>query len=129
MTRLLRVLAMVLVSVGVADSQTAVVSRTANLRPETSTSGTPLRKIQRETQVQLNDASPTNGIQHVRVNDRSGWVWSKFVQIQQTPSHNTGGNPPTTPSKGDVPATAISADWEKPVVRGDYARQRRVLYE
>jgi uncharacterized protein YgiM (DUF1202 family) len=86
MNRLLRTAAFVLISVGLADSQTAVVTRNVNLRPDPSTSSAPIEKLKVQTQIQLLETGPTNGYLHVKVNDESGWVWSQNVRVQQATS-------------------------------------------
>jgi len=113
MNRLLRTLALAfaLLCVSLAASQTAVVIRNVNLRPDPSTNGTPLAKLTSQTQLQLLETSLSNGFLHVKVNDQSGWVWSKNVRIQQSPSTGTGTG--TTISEG-APATEISSEWDKP---------------
>jgi hypothetical protein len=112
MNRLLRTIAFVLFSVALASSQTAVVKRTVNLRPDPSTSETPIAKLTPQTQVQLLETGLTNGYLHVKVHAQSGWVWSKNVQTTQpTPSTGTGGGEIAT---GSAPVTSISSDWDKP---------------
>ena len=111
MNRLLRTIAFAFLCVSLATSQTAVVTRNVNLRPDPSTNGAPLAKLRSQTQLQLLETSPSNGFLHVKVNDQSGWVWSKNVQIQQSPSAGTGAG--TTTTEG-APATTISSDWDKP---------------
>jgi hypothetical protein len=109
MNRLLRTLAFVLLLTGLARSQSAVVTRNVNLRPDPSTNNDPIDKLTPPTQLQLLDAAPSNGFLHVKVNDESGWVWSKNVRIQ-TPWPGGGGE---TPSSGAA-ATVISPNWDKP---------------
>ena len=111
MNRLLRTIVFGFLCVGLAASQTAIVTRNVNLRPDPSTNGAPLAKLASQTQIQLLETSPSNGFLHVKVNDQSGWVWSKNVQIQQSPSAGTGAGA-TTPE--GAPATAISSEWDKP---------------
>lgn len=108
---ILRTLVFVLSCVCLSASQTAVVTRNVNLRPDPSTSATPLAKLSPQTPLQLLETGPTNGFLHVKADDQTGWVWSKNVRIQQSPPTNIGGG--ATTSEG-IPATAISADWEKP---------------
>jgi hypothetical protein len=107
MRRILRTLAFALFCAGLATSQIAVVTRNVNLRPDPSTNGTPLAKLTPPTPLQLLDPGPTNSFLHVKVNDQSGWVWSKNVRVQQSPGG--GGTPPE-----GTPASAISSDWDKP---------------
>jgi hypothetical protein len=111
MNRLLRTIVFVLLSVGLAGSQTAVVTRNVNLRPDPSTNSAPIEKLKSRTQIQLLDPGPTNGFLHVKVNDHSGWVWSKNVEVRQAPpAVLEGGGTPTE----STPATAISSEWDKP---------------
>ena len=111
MRRLLRSLAVVFFCACLAASQIAVVTRNVNLRPDPSTNGTAPAKLTPQTQLQLLETDATNGFLHVKAGDQSGWVWSKNVRVQQSPPTN-GGSGGTTPE--GPPATAISADWEKP---------------
>jgi len=111
MNRLLRTVAFFLISVALADSQTAVVTRNVNLRPDPSTNGAPIEKLKAQTQIQLLETGPTNGYLHVKVNDESGWVWSKNVRVQQATSTAMGGGETATES---TPAAAISSAWDKP---------------
>jgi hypothetical protein len=100
------------VCVALAASQTGVVTRNVNLRPDPSTTGTPIVALKPETQLQLLETAPSNGFLHVKVNGQSGWVWSKNVQVRQALSTHTAAAP--TGAEG-APATAISSDWDKPV--------------
>jgi hypothetical protein len=111
MRRLQRTLGFLLLCSCLGLSQTAVVTRNVNLRPDPSTNGTPLAKLTPQAQLQLLETDATNGFLHVKANDQSGWVWRKNVRVQQSPPPNTGGGG-TTPE--GAPATAISSDWEKP---------------
>ena len=110
MNRLLNALLGIFFSVGLA-AQTAVVTRNVNLRPDPSTDGTPVAKLTSQTQLQLLGTVPSNGFLHVKVNDQSGWVWSKDVRIQQSPSTGTGA---AAIALEGAPATAILSDWDKP---------------
>jgi uncharacterized protein YraI len=110
MKRLLTTILLTFLSVSLA-AQTAVVTRTVNLRPDPSTTQAPIAKLTPQTQLELLETGSTNGYLHVKVNDQSGWVWSKNVQTTQpTPSKVTGGEM----AAGSAPATAISSDWDKP---------------
>jgi len=109
MKHLLRTAVLVLFSVSLAFSQTAVVRRNVNLRPDPSTNGAPIDKLTPPTQLQLLETGATNGFLHVKVNSESGWVWSRNVRVQQVPSGGGG----ETPSGGGA-ATAVSPDWDKP---------------
>jgi hypothetical protein len=82
------------------------------LRPGPSSTGTPIAKLQPQTEVQLLEPASTNNFLHVRVNNHSGWVWSKNVKIQQSPSTDTRGS---QSNDGSTAAAAISPDWDKPV--------------
>jgi hypothetical protein len=112
MNRLFRTVAFVLLSVGLASSQTAVVTRSVNLRPDPSTNGTPIEKLKAQTQVQLLEPEPSNGFLHVKVNDESGWVWKKNVRVQQVSPPALGGGETATES---VPSPTILPEWNKPV--------------
>jgi hypothetical protein len=109
MNRVLRTMAFSVLWVGLAHSQTAVVTRTVNLRPDPSTNGSPIDKLTPPTQLQLLEARATNGFLHVKVNGNSGWVWTKNVKLQQISTTPTGGGGPE-----GIPATTISSDWVNP---------------
>jgi hypothetical protein len=102
MKHLLRTVVLVLFLVPLSFAQTAVVTRNVNLRPDPSTNGTPIDKLTPPTELQLLDTAATNGFLHVKVNDESGWVWSRNIRVQQSP-----------PPVGGA-ATVISPDWDKP---------------
>jgi uncharacterized protein YgiM (DUF1202 family) len=73
-----------------------------NLRPDPSTNSAPIEKLKAQTQIQLLETGPTNGYLHVKVNDESGWVWSKNVRVQQATSSAMGGGETATESyEGD----------------------------
>lgn len=110
MKRLLNALLVTFFSVGLA-AQTAVVTRTVNLRPDPSTTQTPIAKFPPQTQLQLLEAGSINGYLHVKVNDQSGWVWGKNVKTHPT---NFVGTPGGEIATGSGPAAAISPDWDKP---------------
>ena len=65
----------VLLFVGnLAAAQTAVVTHNVNLRPDASTNGTPLTKLDIGTQVELLEADQTNGYFHIKAADGTeGW--------------------------------------------------------
>jgi hypothetical protein len=109
MNRLLCTAVLALSSVGFVCSQTAVVTRNVNLRPDPSTNGSPIDKLTPPAQLQLLEAGATNGFLHVKVNGNSGWVWSKNVKVQQTSTTTMGGGGPEGAS-----TTTISPDWDKP---------------
>jgi uncharacterized protein YgiM (DUF1202 family) len=111
MNRLLRTIAFFLLSAALAGSQTAVVTRNVNLRPDPSTTETPIAKLTPQTQLQLLETRSTNGYLHVKVNEQSGWVWSKNVRTHPTSPTEIRGSEIGT---GSAPATAISSDWDKP---------------
>jgi uncharacterized protein YraI len=111
MNRLLRTIAVALLWVSLAHSQTAVVTRNVNLRPDPSTNGSPIDKLTSPTQLQLLEPGATNGFLHVKVNGNSGWVWSKNVKVQQTSTTTTTTRAETLEG---APATTISSDWDKP---------------
>lgn len=96
--------------VPLALTQSAVVTRNVNLRPDPSTNETPIDKLTPPTQLQLVEVGATNGFLHVKVDGEEGWVWAKNVHVQQTPSPGGGGGTPS----GGTAATAISPDWDKP---------------
>jgi len=114
MNRLLTAILLTFLSVSLATAQTAVVTRTVNLRPDPSATGTPIAKLAPQTQIQLLEVGPTNGFSHVKVNDQSGRVWSKNIRVQQASSTGTGRGEAATEG---IPATAISPDWEKTAPR------------
>src|SRR5713226_5909982 len=105
MKRLLNLFAFLLLALGLATAQTAVVTRNVNLRPDPSTSNTPIEKLTPDTEIQLLEPGRTNGFFHVKVDDHTGWVWGNNVHIQQLHPTEASGAGATT---GSTPATAIS---------------------
>ena len=80
--------------VSVASSQTAVVRRNVNLRPDASTSHDPITTLTPGTTLRLLSAEKTNGFYHVRTADnQTGFVWARNVQV-------TAGGPAPLVAKG-----------------------------
>ncbi len=77
MKRLLSSLLLLLLFLSLAQAQTAVVTRTVNLRPDPSTDNDPIDKLQAGTEIQLLEPDPTGGFFHVQANDQTGWVWGE----------------------------------------------------
>lgn len=97
----------VLLFIGCATAfgQTATVTRDVNLRPDPSSSNTPLALLAPPTTLTLLDPTKTSGYYHVKTADnKEGWVWAKDVQITT--------ETPATPSTVTV-ADALAADWDK----------------
>src|SRR5712691_10776032 len=111
MKRLLNLFGLLLLALGLATAQTAVVTRNVNLRPDPSTNNTPIEKLTPDTQIQLLEPDRTNGFFHVKVDHHTGWVWGNNVHIQESKPTGAGGVAAPT---GGAPATAISSDWSKP---------------
>ena len=104
-----------LLSASAVFSQTAVVIRNVNLRPDPSTNQNPILKLVPPAQVELLEPDPTNGFYHVKSGDNEGWLWGKNIRIQPE-------GPPTGPSSGAAggggllepsPVPSISSSWEK----------------
>jgi len=90
-------------AIGLAAAQTAVVTRNVNLRPDPSTDNAPVKKLTPRTQVELLEPDPTAGFFHVKTDDQTGWVWGKRIRIQP----QTGGTPPgvgPSPTPGPSPS-------------------------
>src|SRR5437879_11575344 len=100
--KLLRALfVLVVLVIGLAAAQTAVVTRSVNLRPDPSTDNAPVKKLTPGTHVELLEPDPTAGFFHVKTDDQTGWVWGKRTRIQP----QTGGTPPgVEPSPTPVPS-------------------------
>ena len=104
-----------LLSASAVLSQTAVVTRNVNLRPDPSTDQDPIVKLVPPAQVELLEPDQTNGFYHVKAGQNEGWVWAKNIRV------SAGGPPPPPPhtaaSGGGLiepsPASAISSTWEK----------------
>src|ERR1700739_2130990 len=105
MKNLLNALLVAFFSVGLA-AQTAIVTRTVNLRPDPSTTQTPIAKLTPQTQLQLLETGSPNGYLHVKVNDQSGWVWGKNVKTHPA---NFAGTHSGEIASGSGPAGAISS--------------------
>jgi hypothetical protein len=104
-----------LLSASAVLSQTAVVTRNVNLRPDPSTDQDPIAKLVPPAQVNLLEPDQTNGFYHVKAGQNEGWVWAKNIRV------SAGGPPPPPPhtaaSGGGLiepsPASAISSSWDK----------------
>lgn len=82
MKRLIVLLVFLLLD-SLAAAQTAVVTRNVNLRPDASTNGAPLAKLNPGTQLDLLEPTETNGFFHVNTADGTmGWAWGKNVHVQ-----------------------------------------------
>ncbi len=110
MKRLVKILLFLVLSVSLAATQTAVVTRDVNLRPDPSTDNDPIGHLQPGTQIHLLEPDPTDGFFHIRTeDDQTGWVWGKRIRIQPNTSGPPTGssNPPT--SGQDLFAKLIAA--------------------
>ena len=82
MKRLIALLVFLLLD-SLAAAQTAVVTRNVNLRPDASTNGAPLAKLNPGTQLDLLEPTETDGFFHVKTADgTTGWAWGKNVHVQ-----------------------------------------------
>jgi len=64
--------------------QIAVATRNVNLRPDASTSQTPLEALHKGDQVTvLHAGAKVNGYYHVQAADgKQGWVYARYVKVQ-----------------------------------------------
>jgi len=68
---------------GTGTGMVAVASRNVNLRPDASTSHTPLETLHKGDQVTLLETAQTNGFYHVQAADgKQGWVYARYVKVQ-----------------------------------------------
>jgi hypothetical protein len=66
-----------------ASGQTVVATRNVNLRPDASTTHTPLETLHKDDEMTLVDAAPVNGYYHVKAADgKQGWVFGHSVKIK-----------------------------------------------
>lgn len=85
----------------------AVVTRNVNLRPDPSTSHSPLRLLKPSERVTLLEAGQTNGYYHVRTSgSEEGWVRASNVRVEPTRLQVT---PPLA-----TPAPPVRADMPSP---------------
>lgn len=85
MKRLLGLLVPLLFLGNLAAAQTAVVTHNVNLRPDASTNGSPLTKLNVGAQVELLGPGQTNGYFHVKTTDGTdGWAWSHNLKVQSS---------------------------------------------
>src|SRR5579863_2380502 len=83
MKRIVSLLVFLLLLGSLAAAQTAVVTRSANLRPDASSNGAPVDTLKTGTTVELVEAEPTNGYLHVKTQGGTeGWAWSRNLHIQ-----------------------------------------------
>lgn len=119
MKRLAALLLWSFLSVACTLSQTAVVSRNVNLRPDPSTANDPIVKLGPPAQLQLLEPNPTNGFYHVKAGQNEGWVWGRNISIQAggQPAQPQPPQPPPTAGAGGLiepnPVSAISSNWDK----------------
>jgi hypothetical protein len=80
--------------IGVAASQTAVVTRNVNVRSGPSTDNPPITKLLPGAHLELLSPNATGGYYHVRTEDSTaGYVWGRNIQISSSeapPSTATG---------------------------------------
>ena len=95
----------------IATSQTAVVTRNVNLRPDASADNDPIETLKPGAQLTLLDSAPTSGYYHVKAPDgQSGFVWGRNVKAR-------AGTPMPTPTvgAGESPRPLIAkghpVDW------------------
>jgi hypothetical protein len=87
----------------------ATVKRNVNLRTNPSTDNAPITLLHPPDEVELVEPEPSNGYYHVRTEDgQEGWVWSKNLQIAETPSTSS-----SLLSTAAI-STSISENWQKP---------------
>ena len=111
MKNIAKLLSLAIFALSLAHSQTATVTRNANLRSNPSTNNDPIVLLKRSASLTLVEADPSNGFYHVKTSqDQEGWVWAKNVKIVQK---ETGGGQSSV-GGSETAATAISPDWEKP---------------
>jgi Deoxyribonuclease II len=100
MKRFLRLLAFALVGIGFATSQTATVTRNANLRPDTSSDGRPIAKLTTGASVDLIEPESASGYYHVRTSQgQTGYLWGKSIKIKagsEAPSHHAPASASST---------------------------------
>jgi len=93
MKRLIRLLLFVVLFLGLASAQTAVVTRNVNLRPDASTDNDPIEKLMPGAKLELLEPGQTDGFFHVKAADgNSGFVWARNIRIEA----GTDGAPPST---------------------------------
>jgi hypothetical protein len=96
-----------------AFAQDATVTKNVYLRPDPSTSNTPIRKLLPSDELELIEATQTNGYYHVRTEDgdEEGWVWARNVRVlSEFNPESSGGFLSLTAA---TPASEVSEDWEK----------------
>src|SRR5437899_499612 len=67
-------------------AQLGTLNRSAPLQSDASKSGPTVEHLKKGERVMLLATTPRAGYYHVRTEDEEvGWVWSKFVDISQSP--------------------------------------------
>lgn len=80
--RLFLLFAFLLLHATLTAAQTAVVTRSLNLRPDPSTKAAPVAKLNSGAQVDFLDSSKTGGYFHVKTKDGAeGWAWSRGLHV------------------------------------------------
>ena len=60
-----------------------MATHNVNLRPDASTTNSPLETIQKGDTVTLLEPGKTNGYYHVKAADgKEGWMYSRYVKVQ-----------------------------------------------
>ncbi len=89
MKRVIALLVFLLLVGSLAAAQTAVVTRGVNLRPDASTNGAPLAKLNVGAQVELLEPTQTSGFFHVKTTDGTeGWAWGHNLHVQTNEATN-----------------------------------------
>jgi len=90
MKKVFSLLALLLLQGSLAAAQTAVVTRSVNLRPHASTNGAPVDTLKTGTKLEVVETHQTNGFLHVKTEDGAeGWAWSRNLHVQ---TNGTGAN-------------------------------------
>src|SRR2546422_10467987 len=82
LVRGLSVVSVILLAAALSFGQEAIVTRNVNLRPDPSSTGTPIRLLTPPLRVDLVEPAKTDGYYHVRTKDgQEGWVWAKSISV------------------------------------------------
>ena len=94
-------------------AQDAKVTRNVYLRPEPSTSNTPIKKLLPPDELELIQADPVDGYYRVRTveDEEEGWVWGRNIRII---SAGAPAGPTDFLAASPAPEPAISESWAKP---------------
>ncbi len=119
MRKVFQLILFVVLWIGTAASQTAVVTRNVNLRSDPSTDNPPVTKLLPGAHLKLVEPDATGGYYHVRTEDSTaGYVWGRNIQISssEAPTSTPTGSTATTTTSSSTTPTAFPSNTPLPLL-------------